>query len=56
MRYLHVRYVKGLFTNIQKQKNMLKGSLLLRNLQTSRPKNSKILRKKNAKASGFCFT
>ena len=27
LRYVHVRYVKRLFTNIQKQQNMLKISL-----------------------------
>ena len=28
--YAHVRYVKSLFTNIQKQQNMLKISLLFK--------------------------
>ena len=30
LRYAHVRYVKSLFTNIQKQWNMLKISLLFK--------------------------
>ena len=30
LRYVHVRYVKSLFTNIQIQKNMLKISLLFK--------------------------
>ena len=39
-----MKYVKRLFTNIQKQVNMLKISL-----QTSRANNSRILSIKNAK-------
>ena len=39
-----MKYVKRLFTNIQKQVNMLKISL-----QTSRTNNSRILSIKNAK-------
>ena len=50
-----MRYVKSLFANIEKQLNMLKISLLLRKLQTSRVNNSRILRIKNAKCSGYCF-
>ena len=30
LKYAHVRYVKSLFTNFQKQKNMLKISLLFK--------------------------
>ena len=30
LKYKHPRYMKCLFTNIQKQKNMLKSSLLLK--------------------------
>ena len=30
MKYAHVRYEKSLFTNIQKQQNMLKTSLLFK--------------------------
>ena len=47
--------MKYLFTNIQKQKNMLKSSLLFRKTTTSRVNNSRILRIKNAKFSGYCF-
>ena len=36
-------YVKSLFTNIQKKKNMLKIAYFLKNLQTSRVNNSRIL-------------
>ena len=51
LRYAHVRYVKRLFTNIQKQKNMLK----IRNLETSRANNSRILKSNNVKFAGYCF-
>ena len=51
LRYAHVRYAKYLFTNIQKQQNMLKSS----KVQTLRVNNSKILRIQNAKFSGYCF-
>ena len=37
-------YVKSLFTNIQKKKNMLKIAYFLKNLQTSRVNNSRIFR------------
>ena len=40
-----VRYVKGLFTNMQKQQNIVKISRL----------NSRILMIKNAKLSGYCL-
>ena len=52
-RYAHVRLAKSLFTNIQKQYNML--AYFLRNLQTSWVNNSGILRIKNVKFSGYCF-
>ena len=32
LKYLHVRYVKSLFTNIQKEYNMLQISLLFKKL------------------------
>ena len=51
-RNAHVRYVKSLFTNVLK---VLKISLLFKKLQTSRTNNSKILRIKNARFSGYCF-
>ena len=54
MRYSHVRYAKSLFTNIQKQ-NMLKVSLLLKNLQTSWANNSRIRRIKTALFRRHCF-
>ena len=53
MRYVHVRYVKRLFTNIQKQQNLLKINLLFRKLTNLN--NSKIVRIKNAKFSGHHF-
>ena len=49
LRYAHVRYVKSMFTNIQKQQNMLKISLL------SPTYNPRILGIKNAAFSGYCF-
>ena len=56
LRYRHVRYVKSLITNIKRQQNMLKISLLfLRNLQTSLVNNSTIIRIKNAKFSRYRF-
>ena len=38
LRYAHVRYVKRLFTNIQKQKNMLKISLLFKKFRNFKGK------------------
>ena len=58
LRYAPVRYVKSLFTNTQKQYNMLKISLLFKkvmNLYTSRANNSRILKIKNAKFRGCCY-
>ena len=54
LRYAHVRfvrYVKSLFTNIQKDrfKNQLHGEI------TPRGNNSRILRIRNARFSGYCF-
>ena len=47
----HLSHMKCLFTNIQKQKSILKSSLLFKkNLNYTR-----ILRIKNAKFSGYCF-
>ena len=48
LRYTHPRYMKCLFTNIQKQLNTLKSSLVLRKIQTSLVNGSGILRIKNA--------
>ena len=48
------RYMKCLFTNIQKQQNM-KGAYFLRKSQTSRVNNSRILRIKNARFSEYYF-
>ena len=44
LRYAHVRYVKN-----------LKFSLLLKKLKILRANNSRILRIKNTKFSGYCF-
>ena len=38
LRYAHVRYVKRLFTNIQKQKNMLKINLLFKKFRNFKGK------------------
>ena len=48
-------FVKSLFTNIEKQENMLKISLFLRNLQTSWANNQRTFKITNAKLSGYCF-
>ena len=53
--YAHVRCVKSMFTNIKKQQNMLKLTYFLRNLQTSRANNLRILKVKNVKFSVYCF-
>ena len=50
-----MRYVKSFFTNIQKQWNMLKASLLFKKFTNSPANGSIILRIKNAKLSGYCF-
>ena len=52
-----MRYVKSLFTNIQKQWNMLKISLFFKKFTdlTSQANNARILRIKNAKLSGNYF-
>ena len=55
LRYAHVRYEKSLSTNIQKRQNMLKISLLFKKFTKSRANNSRTLRIKNAKFSGYCF-
>ena len=55
LRYAHPKYVKCLFTNIHKQWNVLKISLIFTKIQTSRVNNSRVLRIQNAKFSGYCF-
>ena len=47
--------MKSLFTNIQKQQIMLKTSLLLKKFTNFTDNNSRILKIKNAKFSGYCF-
>ena len=47
--------MKSLFTNIQKQENMLKLAHFLRNLHILQENNSIILWIKNANFSGYCF-
>ena len=49
LRYAHVRYVKSLFTNIQKQQNMLKIGVLFKKNTNFTGEYSKILRIQNAK-------
>ena len=53
--YAHPRYMKYLFTKIQKQQYMLKSSLLFQKSTNSQVNNSRILRIKNMKFSGHCF-
>ena len=48
-------YVMRLFTNIQKQWNMLKIVYFIRNLQVSRIINLRITGIKNAKFADYCF-
>ena len=55
LRYTHPRYMKCLFTNIQKQQNCQKVAYFLRKIQTSRVNNSRILRFKNVIFSGYSF-
>ena len=55
LRYVHFRFTKRLFTNIKKQENTLKSSLLFKKIQTLRVNNSWILRILNAKFSGYYF-
>ena len=47
--------MKSLFTNIQKQKNILKISVLFMKLTNFTGKYSRIVRIKIAKFSGYCF-
>ena len=47
--FFNVRYVKRFFTNIQKQQNMLKISLLFKKFTNSGANNSRILMIKNVK-------
>ena len=51
---IHSKYIKCLFTNIQKQQNMLKSYLLFK-YKTSRVNDSRILRVKNAKFSWLLY-
>ena len=55
MRYANVRYVKNLFRNIRNRKIREKLTYILRNLQTLTANNSRVLRIKKAKFSGYCF-
>ena len=50
----HFRYVKCLFTNLQKQYNTLKVAYLSK-IQTLRVSNLRVLRIKNVKISAFCL-
>ena len=52
---MHEIFARSLFTNIQKHRICLKLTYFLINLQTSRTNNSRVLRIKTAKVSGFCF-
>ena len=53
--YIPVKFAECLFTNAQKQQNMLKISLLCKKIQTLRVNNSRILTVKNVKFSGYYF-
>ena len=55
MRYAHVRFVKSLFTNIPKQHNILKISLLFKKFTNFTGNNSRFLRIKNANFSRYGF-
>ena len=55
LRFAHVRYVKRLYTNNQKQYKIFKLAYFLRNLHISRANNLRILTIKNAKISRLCF-
>ena len=47
--------MKCLFTNIQKQWNMLKSSLLFKKNANFTAGNFRMFRFKDAKSSGYCF-
>ena len=53
LRYAHVRSVKIFFSNIQKQQNMLKISLLLKKF--TKFKGKKLNNSLDAKFSEYCF-
>ena len=55
LRSTHPRYLKCLFTNMQKQQNMLKIAYFLRKILTLRINNSRNLRIKTAKFQGNVF-
>ena len=55
LRYAHFRFAKCLFTNIQRQLNSLKSSLLFKKNAKFRVNNSRILRIQNGKFSGYHF-
>ena len=54
LRYVHLRYAKCLFTNIQKQQNTLKSSLLF-NKNTNLQIPIQIIGIKSANFSGYYF-
>ena len=53
LRYVHFRYAKYLFKNIQKDEIRLKVAYLLRTIQTIWANNSRILRIQNATFLGY---
>ena len=55
LKFADTRYVKSLLTNIWKQYNILKISLLFNKFTNFTANNSIILRIRNAKFSGYCF-
>ena len=46
---------KFIYKHLEKIEYVKKLAYFLKNLQTSRPNNSRILRVKSAKLSGYCF-
>ena len=55
LKFEDTRYVKSLLTNIWKQYNLLKISLLFNKFTNFTANSSIILRIRNAKFSGYCF-
>ena len=55
LNYAHQKYMKCLFTNIQKQQNMLKISLIFQKNTFFTGKEPENFQIKNAKYSGYCF-
>ena len=53
LRYVHFRYAKCLFKNIQKDEIRLKVAYFLRTIQTLQANNSRILRIQNATFLGY---